>query len=85
MLYVKFRQVDDTKQAVRDFIVYQKYFHPIQTMTVLTEAFHHLGVAKKDKDFLDHMKTMYERMEEKIDLEMKLTENMMDADLKYHI
>jgi hypothetical protein len=31
MLAVKFRQVEDTKQAVRSLIAYQKYYHGIQT------------------------------------------------------
>ena len=30
MLEIKFRQVEDTKTAVRDLLTYQKYFYPIQ-------------------------------------------------------
>ena len=31
LLVVKFRQVEDTKQAVRSMIAYQKYYHGVQT------------------------------------------------------
>jgi hypothetical protein len=29
MLYVKFCQLEDVKQGVRDMLTYQKYFYPI--------------------------------------------------------
>ena len=29
MLFVKFKQLEDTKTAVRDLIVFQKHFYPI--------------------------------------------------------
>ena len=31
ILVVKFKQLEDTKEAVRNLISYQKFFHPIQT------------------------------------------------------
>ena len=31
MLGVKFSQLENTKQAVRGLIAYQKYYYPIQT------------------------------------------------------
>ena len=31
ILIVKFKQIEDTKQAMRNLVTYQKYFHPIQT------------------------------------------------------
>ena len=37
MLFTKFRQLEDTKSAVRDLIVYQKYFHPIQMQNCIAE------------------------------------------------
>ena len=31
ILVIKFKQLEDTKEAVRNLITYQKFFHPIQT------------------------------------------------------
>jgi len=31
ILAIKFKQLEDTKETCRNLIVYQKYFHPIQT------------------------------------------------------
>lgn len=31
LLAVKFKQVEDCKQACRQMIVYQKYYYPIET------------------------------------------------------
>lgn len=31
ILVIKFKQLEDTKEAVRNLISYQKFFHPIQT------------------------------------------------------
>ena len=31
ILQIKFKQLEDTKEACRNLIVYQKYFNPIQT------------------------------------------------------
>jgi len=30
MLFVKFRQLEDTKQGMRDVLTYVKYFYPLQ-------------------------------------------------------
>ena len=30
MLFVKFRQLEDTKQGMRDLLTYVKYFYPLQ-------------------------------------------------------
>ena len=30
ILFVKFKQLEDTKTAVRDLLAYQKYFYPMQ-------------------------------------------------------
>ena len=36
MLFLKFKQVEDMKQALRDVIIFQKYFYPIQTQIMIT-------------------------------------------------
>ena len=30
MLYIKFQQVEENKQTLRDMLTYQKYFYPLQ-------------------------------------------------------
>lgn len=38
ILEVKFRQVEDTKEACRNLIAYQKYYHPIQTQQMISDS-----------------------------------------------
>jgi hypothetical protein len=42
MLYVKFRQLDDTKTAVRDVIGFQKYFFPMQMHAAIGQSINQL-------------------------------------------
>ena len=53
VLAVKFRQVEDTKQAVRSLIAYQKYYHGIQTQQMITESMMRLKTARNDRDFVN--------------------------------
>lgn len=51
MLYIKFKQVEDNKQAVRDMLNYQKYFYPIQMQAIVGENMQNLQMAEKDQKF----------------------------------
>ena len=48
MLYIKFTQVEDNKQAVRDMLNYQKYFYPLQMQAIIGENMMNLEAAMKD-------------------------------------
>jgi hypothetical protein len=37
MLFVKFSQLEDIKQTVKDMLVFQKYFYPLQMQTLIAE------------------------------------------------
>jgi len=37
LLSVKFRQVEDVKDGLRDMLVFQKYFYPIKVQGMITE------------------------------------------------
>lgn len=52
LMSVKYKQVEDVKEAVRDMITYQKYFYPIQVQTCISENMQHFKAAKLDHDFL---------------------------------
>lgn len=37
MLFVKFRQLEDTKQGMRDMLTFVKYFYPLQMQQSIGE------------------------------------------------
>lgn len=37
MLFIKFRQLEDTKSGLRDVLTYQKYFYPLQMQAAIGE------------------------------------------------
>lgn len=49
---VKFRQLEDTKEATRNLITYQKFFHSIQTQQLISENLMALKVARQDEGFM---------------------------------
>ena len=48
MLLVKFKQVEDVKQSMRDSITYQKYFYPLQVQAIIGDSLMNLDSAMKD-------------------------------------
>ena len=52
MLFVKFSQLEDIKQTVKDMLVFQKYFYPLQMQTLIAENMAQFGVASKDHIFI---------------------------------
>jgi len=52
MLFIKFKQVEDNKQAVRDMLNYQKYFYPMQMQAIVGENMMNLEAAMKDQAFV---------------------------------
>lgn len=48
MLFLKFQQVEENKQALRDMLAYQKYFYPLQMQALVGENMMNLTTAMKD-------------------------------------
>lgn len=48
MLFIKFTQVEENKQALRDMINYQKHFYPLQMQALIGENMMHLDSAMRD-------------------------------------
>ena len=46
IMYVKFKQLEDTKAAARDLIAYQKYFYPMQLQAAIGKNIAQLASAK---------------------------------------
>lgn len=48
ILAIKFKQVEDTKEATRNLITYTKFFHEIKTQQLISENLMVLKVARQD-------------------------------------
>lgn len=82
MLCVKFKQVEDVKEAVRDMITYQKFFYPIQVQTTISENMQHFRAAKQDHDFLKFQQERFDSMMDALEAVKDKCEKMEDADIK---
>lgn len=85
ILVIKFRQLEDTKEATRNLITYQKFFHPIQTQQIISENLMELKTAREDEGFMRHQKKIYDDFNEKTRLECKMASKIFDYDLKAHL
>ena len=52
MLFIKFKQLEDTKQAVRDALTYQKHFYPLQMQGLIGEHMMQLSSANNDQGYM---------------------------------
>lgn len=52
ILLIKFGQVEDNKQAVRDMLNYQKYFYPLQMQAIIGENMMNLESAMNDQAYV---------------------------------
>ena len=85
ILEVKFKQLEDTKQATRNLITYQKFYHPIQTQAMISENMLQLKTAKTDPGFVHFQKVMYEGIIEKTRKLCKEGAELDDIDLTEHL
>ena len=46
------KQLEDTKTAVRDMMVYQKYFYPMQMQAIIGENMMHCKAAVADQGYI---------------------------------
>lgn len=54
LLSVKFKQVEDVKDGLRDMLVYQKYFYPLKVQSMITENMQKFKIATQDHDFVQY-------------------------------
>ena len=85
ILVVKFKQLEDTKQACRNLITYQKYYHPVQTQQQISENLLQLKASKGDAGFVVFQKNLYEGIIEATRQRKKDAENIDDIDLTEHL
>ena len=62
MLFIKFTQVEQNKQALRDMINYQKWFYPLQMQALIGENMMHLDAAMRDQSYVQYSQKMYDNM-----------------------
>jgi hypothetical protein len=60
LLYLKFQQVEEIKQAFKDVAVFQKYLYPLQTQMLLVQNFEQMESAREDLDFQDFLKQRFD-------------------------
>ena len=85
ILVIKFKQLEDTKEATRNLITYQKFFHPIQTQQLISENLMQLQSAQSDEGFMQFQKKVYDDFNERTRLECKMAAKIFDYDLKSHL
>ena len=54
MLYIKFKQLEDTKQSLRDVLTYQKHFYPLQMQGIIGEHMMNLAAANNDQGYMQY-------------------------------
>ena len=52
ILFIKFKEVEDNKHALRDMLNYQKYFYPLQMQAIIGENMMELDSAIKDQSYV---------------------------------
>ena len=70
ILAIKFKQLEDTKEATRNLVAYQKHFHKIQTQQLISENLMELNVAREDEAFMNFQKKIYNEFTEATRLEI---------------
>ena len=85
ILAIKFKQVEETKEATRNLITYTKFFHEIKTQQLISENLMVLKVARQDQAFMQFQKKVYDDFNERTRLECKMAAKIFDYDLKDHL
>ena len=52
LVSMKFKQVEDVKNGLRNMLVYQKYFYPLKVQSMITENMQKFQIATEDRDFV---------------------------------
>lgn len=62
LLQVKFSEIENTKDAVRDLLIFNKYFQPIYTQQLVGKNLENLKSAKKDLEYSIYQREHYEQL-----------------------
>jgi hypothetical protein len=84
ILSVKFKQLEDTKQAMRSMITYQKYYHLVQTQQLITDNLMQLKATKNDMGFIQWQQKMYGEIIDKTRNTIASSTWKKDLDLEEH-
>ena len=82
LLFVKFSQLEDMKVSLRDMLVFQKYFYPLQMQLLITKSMEHLAAAKNDHTFVIRQKENYITLVSKIEKIRDKANEHQDTDFK---
>lgn len=52
LISIKFKQIEDVKNGLRNMLVYQKYFYPLKVQSMITENMQKFQIATEDRDFV---------------------------------
>ena len=56
LLFVKFTQVEEMKQGLRDMLVYQKYYLPLEMQVFFSKYMENFAAANQDAAFVTFQK-----------------------------
>ena len=80
LLFVKFSQLEDMKTSLRDMLVFQKYFYPLQMQLLITHSLDHLTAAKDDHAFALSQQKNYNTLIAKIEAVRDRASEHQDTD-----
>jgi len=81
MLYIKFKQLEDTKSGLRDVLTYQKYFYPLQMQAAINENLQNLESAMADQGYVSYTKNKFTSLTDDIDKMKARCAHIQDTDL----
>lgn len=85
LLMVKFKQVEDVKDGLRDMLVYQKYFFPIKIQGMITDNMRQFRLATEDTLFSSYQKNIYDAMFADLEKLTNLADYGRDVDLEVQL
>ena len=85
MLFIKFAQVEENKQALRDMMNYQKFFYPLQMQALIGENMMHLDAAMRDQSYVQYSQKKYEQMLEDLRKSESKNKGVPDKEMQNHL
>ena len=85
VLLIKFGQVEDNKQAVRDMLNYQKYFYPLQMQAIIGENMMNLEAGMNDQAYVQFQQKRYDELLKEIDGHEQKMKDEPDREMCDHL
>ena len=85
VLLVKFGQLEDCKEGLRDMLVYQKFFFPLLVQSAISENLASFKPAMADHKCVQFQQKRYDQILEKARDLVEQTEKSQDVDIQRHI